>query len=146
MNYIPVKDPAAAKELSERLYKLSRPNPDPEDVTTSLIGWVIHPDTGAVMAALPDGLDIPIAISSDPKTLSALLTPFVAAGSITTADVTSIETKLTISKGSRVPLLDILPAFWIERQQTYEQLKADGWFASAVAEPAENPSIAILAK
>ena len=139
MNYIPVKNPAAARALSERLYKLSRPNPDPEDVTTSLIGWVIHPDTGAVMAALPDGLDLPIAVSSDPKALSALLTPFVTAGSISVADVTSIETKLTDSKGSRVPLLDILPTFWVERQQTYEQLKADGWFADVISESVEKP-------
>ena len=137
MNYIPVKDPAAAKELSERLYKLSRPNPDPEDVTTSLIGWVIHPDTGVVMMAFPDGLDLPIEVSSDPKTLSALLTPFVTAGSITTADIESIETKLTVSKGDRVPLLEILPTFWIERQQTYEQLKAEGWFPDTVSQAVE---------
>jgi len=136
MKYIRVKDEIEAKKLSESLYRLSRPNPDPDDVTTCLIGWMIHPDTGAVMMMFPDDLDLPIAVSSNAKILNTVLTPFVAEGSITANDVKSIETKLTISKGERVALLDILPAFWIEGQQTHEQLEADGWFLDV--EPAKN--------
>ena len=128
MIYIKATNPSQAKLLSERLYKLSRPNPNPEDITTCLVSWITHPTTGDVMVCLPDGVDLPVSPLSDPKILATLLAPFVAAGKIATGDVDSIETKLMAAKGERIALLDILPSFWTDQQQTYDQLKESGWF------------------
>jgi hypothetical protein len=129
MKYIPVKSEIEAKELSKRLYRLSRPNPHPDDVTQFLIGWVIHPDTGAVMMEVPDDLDLPISTDCDSKVLSALFPPIVSALSVAVA-----ETKIAGSKGKRVLLADILPTFWSEKQQTEEQMGADGWFGEQAVE------------
>jgi len=126
--FIPVSNLERAKELSEKLYSLSRPNPSPDDVTTSLISWIVNPTDGRVMADIPDGIRLPVAVASDPKILATLLQPFVIAGKITAADVIAVETKLTQDKGNSVLLTDILPNFWLNEAQTFEQLKADGWF------------------
>ena len=130
--FIPVSNQQRAKELSEKLFRLSRPNPSPDDVTTSLIGWIVHPTDGRVMADIPDGIRLPVAVASDHKILATLLQPFVLAGKITSDDVIAVETKLTQDKGKSVLLTDILPDFWINEAQTFEQLKADGWFPDPV--------------
>ena len=130
--YIPVSNPARAKELSEKLYALSRPNPDPQDITKSLINWITHLVTGAVMADIPDGIRLPVAVASDPKILATLLQPFVDTGKITAADVKQVETKLIEDKGKNVLLTDLLPDFWLSQSQTYEQLKEAGWFPDPV--------------
>jgi len=133
--YIPVSNPQRAKQLTESLYSLSRPNPNPDDVTTSLFSWVTHPD-GRVMADIPDGISLPIAVSSNPKILASLLQPFVLAKAITANDVLQIETTLTNSKGGSVLLTDILPAFWLNQQKTFEELTELGWFVQEF-----NPSL-----
>ena len=130
--FISVASPERAKELSEKLYALSRPNPDPQDITKSLINWITHPETGAVMADIPDGIRLPVAVASDPKILATLLQPFVDTGKITAADVKQVETKLTQDKGKSILLTDILPDFWLSQSQTYEQLKEAGWFPDPV--------------
>lgn len=131
MIYIPISSIEAAEFLSRQLYKLTRPAEvrEENDVTEFYCGWHVHPETSAVVVALPETETVPVHVSADTTLLDPLLLPFVEQGAITEDDRAAIRTLIAESQGGQVNLVSLLPAFWAAQAMTQEQVEAAGWFA-----------------
>ena len=129
--YIPISSVENAEFLSRQLYKLTRPESvrAPDDITVFYCGWHVHPETGAVVVALPETETVPVHVSADTTLLDPLLLPFVEQGAITEDDRAAIRTLIAESQGGQANLVSLLPAFWAAQAMTQEQAKAAGWFA-----------------
>ena len=101
MIYIPISSIEAAEFLSRQLYKLTRPVEvrAENDVTEFYCGWHVHPETSAVVVALPETETVPVHVSADTTLLDPLLLPFVEQGAITEDDRAAIRTLIAESQG-----------------------------------------------
>lgn len=136
--FIKIANPEQAQRLSEKLYALSRPNPDFEDITTSLIAWKIHPVTEETLLEIPEGLMVFIDLVSDAKMVAELLEPLLEIGKVTAIDVKEMENKVFTSKGGSALLTDILPTSLFENLLSLEELQEDGWFGAKTSAPFGN--------
>lgn len=129
--YVPISSVENAEFLSRQLYKLTRPESvrSPDDVTEFYCGWHVHPETGAVVVALPETETVPVHVLADTTLLDPLLLPFVEQGAITEDDRAAIRTLIAESQGEQVNLVTFLPAFWAAQAMTQEQVEVAGWFA-----------------
>lgn len=128
MIYVPISSTENAEFLSRQLWKLTRPVKSPGDVTEAYCAWHVHPESGAVVVALPETETVPVDVAADTTLLDPLLLPFVEQGAITEADVESIRQQIADARGTEVNLASLLPAFWAAQAMTQEQVEAAGWF------------------
>lgn len=128
MIYVPISSTENAEFLSRQLWKLTRPVKNPVDVTEAYCAWHVHPQTGAVVVALPAAETVPVVVSADTTLLDPLLLPFVEQEAISMADVEAIRQQIADARGTEVNLASLLPAFWAAQAMTQEQAEAAGWF------------------
>lgn len=110
------------EDLSRELYKLSRPNPDPRDVTKYQFGWITHPVDGRVAIQIDLESEVPLENihPRDLQKLNGLLNKITPGGSGKLAQ--NVADK---PGGTRVKAKDILPDVVF---LTEEQMQSDGWF------------------
>lgn len=115
-----------ANQFTRELYKISRPNPDPQDVTTSWFGVVKHPVTGQCALEVPDlnGEETYVSPQVNLNRLRSLLNPSLA----DPGEVDNIVAEVNLRKGSRIKFFDLLPTYAKDNIRTREELEADGWF------------------
>lgn len=93
-----------AELISREMYKMSRPNPHPEDVTLYLFPWYIHPNTMLAAIYIDDEYNLPIATNSN-QTMLLNIFGLVA----TQAEIDALNDKINNSKGDIVQIKDVLP-------------------------------------
>lgn len=128
MNYIiiPSSETQSSEErtraLSRELYRLSRPVPNPGDVTEYLFGFQSHPVTGKVAMECDAAAVIPVSTQADPSGIVALLDPSPEQEQEVAGLVALVESR----KGQTLAFGEITPSWVVAR--TREELEADGWF------------------
>ena len=70
MSYFILPNETKARTICELAYDLTRPNPDPADVTTAWMGYVVHPQNGQAAIDYGDLIDNPIDPAADPVALA----------------------------------------------------------------------------
>jgi hypothetical protein len=113
MRYIIV---SRGEQTAREFYRLSRPNPDPADITLYLGPYLTHAD-GREAIGLPDET-VPIA----PPAPDTELPPFVG---LTNAERNAIGQWIRDQRGRRANPIDGMPP---GRVHTHEQMVTDGWF------------------
>jgi hypothetical protein len=128
--FIPITNAATADLLSRRLFELSRPAGVPCEgcVTSHLLQWVTHPETGAVMMEIPEGFDFPVHQIADGETVRPIIQPFVTAGKVPVKEVDDLVALVQTKVEDRVAVWDLIPAFWKGLSKTREELELEGWF------------------
>lgn len=108
-----------AKELSEELWKILRPNPNQDDVTKYMFENIEHPTSGKI--ALVVDLDYNILIDSNYNVtrLKELISDDVDADTRE-----SLESKL--AGKTKIKFSEILPPQY--KVETYESMIQKGWF------------------
>jgi hypothetical protein len=132
MNYILISNVGQSSsetrsyQFTQELYKISRPNPNTKDVTTSWFGVVKHPITGQCALQIPDlnSDDTYVSPQVNLNRLRALLNPSLA----DPGEVDNIVAQVNIKKGSRIKFFDLLPAYAKNNIRTQAEMDADGWF------------------
>jgi hypothetical protein len=127
---IPISTVENAEFLSRQLYKMTRPVKDPGDVTEFYCGWHVHPQSRAVVVALPEVETVPVDAAADTTLLDPLLMPFVAQGAISDAGIVAMRQQIADARGTAVNLASLLPAFWAAQAMTRAQAEAAGWFTA----------------
>lgn len=127
MNYIkvPKSNTHTAKErtieFSRQLYKLTRPHPDPNDVTEFLFGFIEnHELEEAALECDPDAL-IYISPNADPSNLITLLEPT----NEQSLEMAQILNMIEQAKGNTISFGQLIPS-WINLK-TKEDLELEGW-------------------
>jgi hypothetical protein len=110
-----------AEMISREMYKMSRPNPHPDDVTLYLFGWVEHPVGNMAALEIDEDLDLPI---SPQANQTALMQMFSKAAN--PQAVAELNKKIDENKGKKVKVKDVLPAnLW---KFSESELKEMGFF------------------
>ena len=111
---IPATSEEFAYKISNLFYKLSRPNPDPNDISKYYCAVQKHPKTDVFYLRMPEEDYFPIALdASDEKLIEALL-PFTEMGLITDSDLETIKGAIAVNKGSETILQKFCPEYWKE--------------------------------
>ncbi len=127
--YIPVASVDVADRLSRGVYRLSRPvGHRPEDYrTTHAFGWLVYPQTGAVVLALDPTQRVHCHKDADPTVLLEIV-----------QDVTDEQMRallaayIVANAGGTVPVKNLIPPAALAEALTHQQLEAAGWFQSPV--------------
>jgi len=119
--FLIVPNAATASMISQRLYELSVATNQPGRVTVRLVSYVVHPETGQAALNLPDDVMLPIKESAAGVAVSNAL-------GIDGAEIAAIRNSIVDARGTRVPVVSLLPARLQNLGRTHEQLQADGWF------------------
>lgn len=132
--YIPLAGGAPlADTLARGVYKLSQPDSvRPEDyVTTHSFGWLVHPQSGAVMLEINQVQFVPMHVAADPEPLLRLLSELKDDHDqpLTTAEEReALGAAVRNYGGQRVPLSYLVPEKAMLGAKTHKQLVANGWF------------------
>jgi len=114
-----------ARALSRELFRLSRPEHArrPDDVTLYLSDWQVHPTTGAVALALPDG-EIPVHAGASDTAL-----PDMVAAVVPADERAQMGLDIAASRGKRARPTTFVPQSISTNLKTHDEMKAGGWFS-----------------
>lgn len=128
MLYVPIHIDAAA-ELNRQLYELTQPDAvrDPRNVSEFYCGLYQHPQIPFAVIELPETDTIPIHLAADPSGLEAVLSPFVAQGQITQAELDGIVGAVSMLGGQRFAPSDMIPPSWLPYVLTKQQAIEAGY-------------------
>lgn len=126
MEYLLIKDKGngsalRARDLNAGLYDLTRPTPNPEDVTVGMLHEFVHPIDGTVCLGYDDGLQLPIS-----KDMNALALKYIIADDATEAEKNALENYLQANKGKSILFRSIIPSGVQKRSQAW--MEQNGWF------------------
>lgn len=124
--FIPSSSVARAKLFSELLWNIMIKAGQVGD-TVRYCRWVVHPTNNTVMVEIPDNITAPV-LNADTAPLESFLAPLVASGKITAQDIANSKAVVVSNAGKRIAVSSILPPFFVNAAQTFEQLSAAGWF------------------
>jgi hypothetical protein len=110
-------------------WALSKPVPfqKPDDITKTLGDIVKHPDREDYAWSFSDDPFL-VHPQADPRTLDPVLTPLVALGVLTQADLDATAAKIVSFAGGQHTILEVMPSILVSNIKDYEAMKADGWF------------------
>lgn len=133
--YIPLAGGATlADALSRGVQRtLARPNAAPADVTTHAFGWLVHPESGAVVLELDEQQMVPTHVAADPQPLLDLLATLkddLDQPLTTPEERAALAGVVQQFGGQRVPLSYLVPPKAMEGALTRADLEAGGWFPS----------------
>ncbi len=127
MKYIPV-DKNQAENLSKALYKLMVPNAPSNYVSCQYCDVIKHDTNDLWLLAMPESDNIPVHLQADPQPLIDCLTPFVAGGQITQAELDGIVEAVQMLKGNTFNPASLVPASWEPYVMNFEQAQIAGYF------------------
>jgi hypothetical protein len=126
MKYIIVADKAKTSaertmDINRELFRISRPNPDPEDVSVYLLTMITHPSNGKMALGFESTTSIPVSSSVDVTDLRGMLSE-----DATEVELDGLEGYLYSKIGSKVNFETIIPSAIVIL--TYDDLDQAGWF------------------
>jgi hypothetical protein len=115
--------------LAQCAWALSKPPAyqTPSDITKDIGTVIAHPDGVQFAWAFSDDLLL-IHAEAQAEALDPILIPLNMAGYISAADIVETHAKIETARGTQKTILDIIPAPLLASVQTFEQMKAAGWF------------------
>lgn len=120
--YLILANRTAALNVTRKLFRLRRPNPDAGDVTLYWVGIIEHADGRAALDLSGAGT-----ARIDPQATDDLIDDI--RGTMTAREVSDAKQALRDARGSRKGLSDLLPSKVKERLVLRQAMEADGWFS-----------------
>ncbi len=111
---IPVLSEEFGYQISALFYQLSRPNPDPNDVSRYYCPVEQHPVSGYWYLRMPDDDEFPISKKASTVKLVNALKPFREAGIIDNNDLETIKIAIAQNKGKKIIPNLFFPGYWKE--------------------------------
>lgn len=121
MKLIPVAA-AVAEEMSRAIWKLQKPNPSPQEVTTRFCSWKVselNKDLAFLM--FPDEFEIPIAFNTKLDLLESILSPFIELQNLTREELDEVKDTVSKSSGKTMQVEQLVPDSWKVYVLTQEQ-------------------------
>jgi hypothetical protein len=126
IRYIPVLNPSAADKLSRALWALSRPTAvQASDVTKRLFSFIAATD-GTIWLQTETTATLPIHQLAELTGILEVMQPLINQGQLPASAPSNLMAVITASKGTRLNIYGILPAFFKDRSKTKEELLSLG--------------------
>jgi len=110
---------------SEKLYRVTHPNPKPNDITKYALSWLEHPTSDEVVLQWPLDLEIIFPAGSYDN-----LMDFMTVLSYPVTEVEKQNFEELASTGGRIKLAEIMPASAQAAAKDNADLQDNGWFGA----------------